>query len=96
MVQNILNLIAQQLTIILAVAGGIFILGLIFEKPICAFYEKASSDYRHKQAEKRRSEYKALQLQKEADKRKVQKIRDTYNRELENTGKVYVPYYAVS
>lgn len=96
MTQQILTIIAQQLTLILAIAGGIFLIGLIFEKQLTALYEKAEKNYHEKQAEKKKQEYLALQHQKEADRKKVQKIRDNFNRELETTGRICVPYYAVS
>lgn len=88
--------IGQQLLLAFVLACGIFLIGLIFEKPISAFLEKKKEEYRKKELEKRKREYLALKQQKEADKRKVQKIRDNYNREMENTGKVYLPYYMAS
>ncbi len=91
-----LTFIGQQLLLALVLACGIFLIGLIFEKPITALLEKKKEEYRKKELEKRKREYIALRQQQEADRRKVQKIRDTYNREMENTGKVYLPYYMAS
>ncbi len=91
-----LNYIGQQLLLALVLACAFFLVGLIFEKPVAAFIEQKKEELRKKELEKRKREYLALRQQKEADRRKVQKIRDTYNREMENTGKVYVPYYMAS
>ena len=96
MTQQILAIIAQQFVAFLIIASVTFLLGLIFEKQITAAYEKAVKNYQNKQKEKKQREYLAMKHQKEADKRKVQKIRDNFNREMENTGKVWVPYYAAS
>lgn len=96
MKEMFLNYIGQQLFLALLIACALFLVGLIFEKPITAFVEQKRKEFRQKELEKRKREYLAVKQQKEADRRKVQKIRDTYNREMENTGKVYVPYYMAS
>lgn len=87
---------AQLLAATLIIAGVLFLLGLVFEKPLTAFWERATEYYANKQKEKNKRRYVEIQLQKEADRKKVQRIRDNFNRELENTGTICVPYYAVS
>ena len=91
---QILNILAEQMTAALVIAGTVFLLGLIFEKPLMKLIEKETARLEAKKARKARLEADALKLRQQADARKVQKIRDTYNRELENTGKIYVAYYA--
>lgn len=96
MTQQILSIIAQQIILVLAIAGITFVLGLIFEKQLTALYEKVTQQYQQKKQEKKQREYLAIKKQKEADRRKVQKIRENFNREMENTGMVCLPYYAAS
>ena len=91
-----LNYIGQQLLLAFVLACAIYLIGLVFQQPITAFLEKKKEELHKKELEKIRREHVALMHQKEIDRKKVQKIRDTYNREMENTGKVYVPYYAAS
>ena len=91
---QILNILAEQMTAALVIAGTVFLLGLIFEKPLMKLIEKTNARLEEKKTEKVKREHAAIKLQQEADAKKVQKIRDTYNRELENTGRIYVPYYA--
>ena len=91
---QILNILAEQMTAALVIAGTVFLLGLIFEKPLMKLIEKFNVKLEAKKAEKARLEADAVRLRQQADARKVQKIRDTYNKELENTGRIYVPYYA--
>lgn len=91
---QILNILAEQLTAALVIAGTVFLLGLIFEKPLMKLVEKANIKLEEQKAEKAKLQADAVRLQQEADAKKVQKIRDTYNKELENTGRIYVPYYA--
>lgn len=91
---QILNILAEQVTAALVIAGTVFLLGLIFEKPLMKLIEKLNVKLEAKKAEKARLEADAVRLRQQADARKVQKIRDTYNKELENTGRIYVPYYA--
>lgn len=96
MTQQILAIIAQQLVLVLIIAGVTFALGLIFEKKLTVVYENYQEKQRIKEHEKKKQEYLALKQREEADKRKVQKIRDNFNREMENTGIICVPYYAAS
>lgn len=96
MTQQILAIIAQQLILVLIIAGVTFALGLIFEKKLTVVYENYQEKQRIKEHEKKKQEYLALKQREEADKRKVQKIRDNFNREMENTGIICVPYYAAS
>ena len=96
MTQQILAIIAQQLVLVLIIAGVTFALGLIFEKKLTVVYENYKEKQRIKEHEKKKQEYLALKQREEADKRKVQKIRDNFNREMENTGIICVPYYAAS
>lgn len=91
---QILNILAEQLTAALVIAGTVFLLGLIFEKPLMKLVEKATARLEEKKAERIKREYTAIKLQQEADAKKVQKIRANFNKELENTGTVCVPYYA--
>ncbi len=91
---QILNILAEQLTAALVIAGTVFLLGLIFEKPLMKLVEKATLRLEEKKAEKIKREHTAIKLQQEADAKKVQKIRANFNKELENTGTVCVPYYA--
>lgn len=91
---QILNILAEQLTAALVIAGTVFLLGLIFEKPLMKLVEKANIKLEEQKTEKAKLQADAVRLQQEADAKKVQKIRDTYNKELENTGRIYVPYYA--
>ncbi len=93
---QILSMIAQVLAATVIIAGVLFLLGLIFEKPLTALWERSVEYYEQKKKEKNKRRYVELQLQKEADRRKVQRIRDNFNKELENTGTICVPYYAVS
>ena len=93
---QLLTLAAQLLASTLIIAGVLFLLGLIFEKPLTALWERGVKYYEAKKKEKNKRRYVELKLQKEADRRKVQRIRDNFNRELENTGTICVPYYAVS
>lgn len=96
MTQQILTIIAQQFILVLIIASVTFLLGLIFEKQLTALYEKITSEYRNRKADKEEQERLALIRQKEADRRKVEKIRENFNREMENTGIICVPYYAAS
>lgn len=96
MTEQILLIVLQQLILVAIIAGVTFTLGLIFEKKLSAAYEKYTKEKNRKQHEKRKQEYLALRKREEADKRKVQKIRDNFNREMENTGKIVTPYYAAS
>ena len=96
MTQQILSIIAQQFILVLIIASVTFLLGLIFEKQLTALYEKVTAEHNRRKLEKKERERIALAQQKEADKRKVQKIRENFNREMENTGRICVPYYAAS
>ncbi len=93
---QLLTMAAQILAATLIIAGVLFLLGLTFEKPLTALWERTAAAYDKKKKEKNKRKYVELQLQKEADRRKVQRIRDNFNKELENTGTICVPYYAVS
>ena len=93
---QILLMVAQLLAATLIIAGVIFIFGLIFEKQLTALAERCVKYYEAKKKEKNRRKYVEIQLQKEADRKKVQRIRDNFNREMENTGTICIPYYAVS
>ena len=93
---QLLTMAAQLAAATLIIAGVLFLLGLIFEKPLTLFWERATEHYEKKKKEKNKRKYVELQLQKEADRKKVQRIRDNFNKELENTGTICVPYYAVS
>lgn len=93
---QILSFTAQALAGTLIIAGVLFLLGLVFEKPLTALWERSVKRYEKKKTEEAKRRYTEIQLQKEADRRKVQRIRDNFNRELENTGTICVPYYAVS
>lgn len=93
---QILTILTEQLIAVAIISVTVFVLGLIFEKPLMALAQRTVKYYEKKKAEKRKKEYVAIRLQKEADRKKVQKIRDNFNRELENTGTICVPYYAVS
>lgn len=93
---QLLTMAAQLLAATLIIAGILFLLGLIFEKPLTAFWERSAEYYDKKKKEKNKKRYVEIQLQKEADRRKVQRIRDNFNKELENTGTICIPYYAVS
>lgn len=96
MTQQILTIIAQQVILVLLIAAVTFVLGLIFEKKLTALYEKFTTEYQNRKADKKEQERLALIRQKEADRKKVQKIRENFNREMENTGIICVPYYAAS
>ena len=93
---QLLTMAAQVLAATLIIAGILFLLGLTFEKPLTALWERGAAAYEKKKKEKSKRKYVEVQLQKEADRRKVQRIRDNFNKELENTGTICVPYYAVS
>lgn len=93
---QIITILTEQLIAVAVIAVTVFLLGLIFEKPLMALAQRTIKYYEKKKAEKLKKEYIAIKLQKEADRRKVQKIRDNFNKELENTGTICVPYYAVS
>lgn len=93
---QLLSLAAQVLAATVIIAGVLFLLGLIFEKPLTALWERAVKHYEQKKREENKRRYTEIQLRKEADRRKVQRIRDNFNKELENTGTICVPYYAVS
>lgn len=93
---QILSMTAQVLAATVIIAGVLFLLGLIFEKPLTALWERSVEYYEKKKKEEAKRRYTEIQLQKEADRRKVQRIRDNFNKELENTGTICVPYYAVS
>lgn len=93
---QLLTMAAQVLGATLIIAGILFLLGLTFEKPLTALWDRMSAAYEKKQKEKSKRRYVEIQLQKEADRKKVQRIRDNFNKELENTGTICVPYYAVS
>ncbi len=93
---QLLTMAAQVLAATLIIAGVLFLLGLIFEKPLTLLWERATEYYEKKKKEKNKRRYVEIQLQKEADRKKVQRIRDNFNKELENTGTICVPYYAVS
>ena len=93
---QLLTMAAQLFAATLIIAGILFLLGLVFEKPLTAFWERATEYYDKKKKEKNKQRYVEIQLQKEADRRKVQRIRDNFNKELENTGTICIPYYAVS
>lgn len=93
---QILTILTEQIIAVAVIAVTVFILGLIFEKPLMALAERTMKYYENKKAEKLKKEYVAIKLQKESDRRKVQKIRDNFNKELENTGTICIPYYAVS
>ena len=90
---QILNILAEQATAALVIAGTVFLLGLIFEKPLMKLIEKETAKYEAKKVHKAKLEADAIRLQQKADAKKVQKIRDNFNKELENTGKICVPYY---
>ena len=91
---QILNILAEQATAALVIAGTVFLLGLIFEKPLMKLIEKLNLKLEAKKAEKAKLEAVAVRNQQQADARKVQKIRDDYNKKLEDTGRIYVPYYS--
>lgn len=93
---QILSMTAQVLAATVIIAGVLFLLGLIFEKPLTALWERSVEYYEKKKKEESKRRYTEIQLQKEADRKKVQRIRDNFNKELENTGTICVPYYAVS
>lgn len=93
---QLLTMAAQLLAATIIIAGVLFILGLIFEKPLMKLVDKTVENYHTKQQEKNKQKYAAIRLQQEADRKKVQRIRDNFNKELENTGTICVPYYAVS
>ncbi len=93
---QILSMTAQVLAATVIIAGVLFLLGLIFEKPLTALWERSVKYYKQKKKEKAKRRYTEIKLQQEADRRKVQRIRDNFNKELENTGTICVPYYAVS
>ena len=93
---QILSMTAQVLAATVNIAGVLFLLGLIFEKPLTALWERSVEYYEKKKKEEAKRRYTEIQLQKEADRKKVQRIRDNFNKELENTGTICVPYYAVS
>lgn len=93
---QLLTILAEQIIAVAVIAVSVFVLGLIFEKPLMALAERGAKYFEEKKAEKKKKEYIAIKLQKEADRKKVQKIRDNFNRELENTGTICIPYYAVS
>ncbi|MBQ6600420.1 MAG: hypothetical protein IIX36_02130 [Clostridia bacterium] len=93
---QILSMTAQVLAATVIIAGVLFLLGLIFEKPLTALWERSVEYYEKKKKEEAKRRYTEIQLQKEADRKKVQRIRDNFNKELENTGTICVPYYAVS
>ncbi len=90
---QILNILAEQMTAALVIAGSVFLLGLIFEKPLMKLVEKANLKLEEKKTDKARLVADAVRLQQKADAEKVQKIRDTYNKKLEDTGRISVPYY---
>lgn len=96
MKEQILAIVFQQLILVAIIAGITFALGLIFEKKLTVVYEKYTKEKERKLHEKRKQEYLAIKQREEADKRKVQKIRDNFNREMENTGRIVTPYYAAS
>lgn len=93
---QLLTMAAQVLAATVIIAGVLFLLGLIFEKPLTALWERSAERYEQKKKEEQKRRYNELQLQKEADRRKVQRIRENFNKELENTGTICVPYYAAS
>ena len=93
---QILSMTAQVLAATVIIAGVLFLLGLIFEKPLTALWERSVEYYEKQKKEEAKRRYTEIQLQKEADRKKVQRIRDNFNKELENTGTICVPYYAVS
>lgn len=93
---QVLTLAAQALAATVIIAGILFLLGLIFEKPLSALWERSVNRHEQKKKDELKRRYTEIQLQKEADRRKVQRIRDNFNKELENTGTICVPYYAVS
>ena len=90
---QILNILAEQMTAALVIAGTVFLLGIIFEKPLMKLIEKANLKLEEQKAEKAKLQADAVRLQQQADAKKVQKIRDTYNKKLEDTGKISIPYY---
>ena len=90
---QILNILAEQMTAALVIAGTVFLLGIIFEKPLMKLIEKVNLKLEEKKNEKARLAADAVKLQQRADAVKVQKIRDTYNKKLEDTGRISVPYY---
>lgn len=91
---QILNILAEQATAALVIAGAVFLLGLIFEKPLMKLVEKFNLKLEAKKAEKAKLAADAVKVRRQADARKVQKIRDDYNKKLEDTGRIYVPYYS--
>lgn len=93
---QLLTMAAQVLAATVIIAGVLFLLGLIFEKPLTTLWERSAERYEQKKKEEQKRRYNELQLQKEADRRKVQRIRENFNKELENTGTICVPYYAAS
>ena len=93
---QLLTIAAQVLAATIIIAGVLFLLGLIVEKPLTALWERSVNHYEQKKREKNKRRYVEIQLQKEDDRRKVQRIRDNFNKELENTGTICIPYYAVS
>ena len=93
---QLLTMAAQVFAATLIIAGILFLLGLTIEKPLTALWERTTEAYEKKKKEKNKRKYVEVQLQKEADRKKVQRIRDNFNKELENTGTICVPYYAVS
>ena len=93
---QLLTMAAQLFAATLIISGILFLLGLVFEKPLTDLWERTTEYYEKKKKEKNKRRYVEIQLQKEADRKKVQRIRDNFNRELENTGTICVPYYAVS
>lgn len=93
---QVLAMVAQLAAATLIISGIIFLIGLTFEKPLTALWERSVKYYENKQTEKKKRRYVEVQLQKEADRKKVERIRENFNREMENTGTICVPYYAVS
>ena len=49
---QLLTMAAQLLAATLIIAGVLFLLGLVFEKPLTAFWERATESYANKQKEK--------------------------------------------
>ena len=68
---QILNILAEQMTAALVIAGTVFLLGLIFEKPLMKLIEKETARLEAKKARKARLEADALKLRQQADARKV-------------------------
>ena len=93
---QILTMVAQILASTIIISGVLFIIGLIFEKPIAALSYRITNHFERKKAEKERRIQEEIRIRKEIDRRKVQRIRDNLNRELENTGTIYIPYYMAS